>query len=411
MTSQSESQDRSHNADPHGTVFAIIFAIAACHMLNDMMQSLLPAIYPSLKQKLALSFTQIGFVTLAFQCTASLLQPLVGWVGDKRSLPLLLPVGAAASGIGLLLLAHADSYPMLLIAAAMVGIGSSTFHPESSRVARMAAGPRPGLAQSMFQVGGNTGSALGPLLAAFIVGAEGQTSLMWFALLSVVSIVILSFVARWHKGHGVKRSRHARPSHFAHLSKKQVMGAFAVLLTLIFSKFFYLTAFTSYYTFYLIEHFHLTVRDSQIDLFIFLAAAAFGTFAGGPIGDRFGRKNVIWFSILGAAPFALVLPYADLAWTIILSTVISVILSSAFSAIVVYGQELLPGKVGAVSGMFFGFAFGMAGIGAAVLGAMADHIGIENVYRVAAFLPLIGLIAFFLPKPAKASEVCLKQFR
>jgi FSR family fosmidomycin resistance protein-like MFS transporter len=402
MTSQDQIRPQTLAASPHDTVFAIILAIATCHLLNDMMQSLLPAIYPSLKDRLRLNFTQIGFVTLAFQCTASLLQPLVGFVGDKRSLPWLLPVGAAASGIGLLMLAHANSYPMLLIAASMVGIGSSTFHPESSRVIRMASGGRHGLAQSMFQVGGNMGSALGPLLAAFIVvGPNGQGSVIWFAIFALLSIIILAFVAQWHKGHGVKRARAARPEHFSHLSKKQVAGAFGVLLTLIFSKFFYLTAFTSYYTFYLIEHFHLSVRDSQIDLFIFLAAAAFGTFAGGPIGDRFGRKNVIWFSILGAAPFALVLPYADHTWTVILSTVISVIISSAFSAIVVFGQELAPGKVGAVSGLFFGFAFGMAGIGAAVLGAMADYIGIAGVYRLCAFLPLIGLVAFFLPAPDK----------
>ena len=397
----SPSDSRPHS-DPQGTVFAIIFAIAACHMMNDMMQSLLPAIYPSLKDRLALSFTQIGFITLAFQCTASLLQPLVGWIGDKRTLPFLLPAGASFTGIGLLLLANANSYPMLLIAASMVGIGSSTFHPESSRVARMAAGARAGLSQAMFQVGGNTGSALGPLLASIvIVGREGQSELVWFALLSVASIVILTFVARWHSSHGLARSRHARPSHFAHLSRAQVIRAFAVLLTLIFSKFFYLTAFTSYYTFYLIAHFHLSVRAAQIDLFYFLAAAAFGTFAGGPLGDRFGRRYVIWFSILGAAPFALILPYVDHTWTVILATLISMVLASAFSAIVVYGQELAPGKVGMVSGMFFGFAFGMAGIGAAALGALADYVGIVDVYRICAFLPLIGLVTVLLPKPAK----------
>ena len=387
------------------TTFSVLFAISFCHLLNDMMQSLIPAIYPSLKEMFSLSFAQVGLITFVFQCTASLLQPVVGLVSDKRPMPFSLPVGAGFTMIGLVGLGMAQSYAMVLLAAAVVGIGSSVFHPESSRVARMASGGRHGLAQSLFQVGGNTGSALGPVLAAYVVLTYGHRSIAWCALFAVISVVVLWNVGRWYKNHGLARMP-LRRSAVAQtgLTRRQVAFSVTILLMLIFSKYFYLTSITSYYTFYLIHHFHVSVQNAQLHLFLFLAAVAAGTFVGGPVGDKVGRKLVIWVSILGILPFTLILPYADLFWTSVLSVVIGMILASAFSAIVVFGQELMPGRIGMVSGMFYGFSFGMGGIGAALIGLLADHKGIEFTYWVCSFLPAIGLLTAFLPDIEKGGK-------
>ena len=379
------------------TVLTVLGAISFCHFLNDLIQSLLPAIYPLLKAHYALDFGQIGLLTLTYQITASLLQPLVGWYTDRRPMPFSLAIGMGFTLSGLLLLAVAGSFGLLLLAAALVGIGSSVFHPESSRIARLASGGRHGFAQSFFQVGGNLGSAIGPLLAAFIVLPYGQRSIAWFSIAALVAIVLLARVGVWYAQH-MRARTHAPVHEVAHgLTRRQVTPAIAVLLMLIFSKYFYLASLYSYYTFYLIERFHVSVRDSQLYLFVFLGAVALGTLVGGPIGDRIGRKYVIWASILGVLPFTLMLPHANLLWTAVLSIVIGLILSSAFSAILVYAQELLPGKVGTISGMFFGFAFGMGGLGAALLGELADHRGIEYVYAICAWLPAIGLLTVFLP--------------
>ena len=383
------------------TVFGVIVAISFCHLLNDMMQSLLPAIYPNLKAELALSFSQIGLVTLVYQLTASILQPVIGLYADKRPTPLALPGGTLFSLAGLLVLSSAHSYWLLLVGASLLGMGSSVFHPESSRVARMAAGRRHGLAQSMFQVGGNAGSALGPLAAAVVVVQWGQSSLAFFALLALLSFAILWNVGAWYRHHGLARltqAKAARQTMIA-LPRGKVLGGIAVLLAMVFSKYVYLASLTSYFTFYLIHRFGVTVEVAQIHLFVFLGAVAVGTIAGGPIGDRFGRRYVIWFSILGTLPFTLALPYANLFWTGPLTVMIGLILASAFPAIVVYAQELVPGKIGMISGMFFGFSFGMGGIGPAILGEVADRAGIETVYAVCAFLPAIGLLAVFLPNP------------
>ncbi len=381
------------------TTFAILFAVSFCHLLNDMMQALLPAIYPALKIQFHLNFLQIGLVTLAFQATASLLQPAVGFIADKRPMPFSLSIGMLFTFAGLIVLSQAQSYGVLLFAAMLVGLGSSVFHPESSRVARMASGGRHGLAQSLFQVGGNIGSALGPLLAAVVVMRWGQKSIAWSSLAALVCAFILGNVGVWYKTHGLKRMKSAqRHAELAKLSPRQVRVAITILLVLIFSKFVYLTSITNYYTFYLIQKFHVSVESAQLHLFGFLAPVAIGTFLGGPLGDRFGRKYVIWFSILGALPFALLLPHVDLFWTSILSGIIALVISSAFSAIVVFGQELMPGKVGMVSGLFFGFSFGMAGLGAAALGWVADRTSIGFVYDVCSFLPLIGICAAFLPE-------------
>ena len=386
---------------PHqeNTVFAVLFAIGFCHMSNDMMQSLLPAIYPTLKSAYSLNFAQIGMVTLVYQITASLLQPVVGMVSDRRPMPFTLPVGMLFTLVGLLLLSGARSYLMVLVAASLVGVGSSTFHPESSRVARMASGGRHGLAQSLFQVGGNIGSALGPLLAAFIVLRWGQSSIAFGALIALIAIFVLWNVAVWYKTHGLARIEPPPKATEVRsdLSPRKTAISIGILLALIFSKYLYLGSISSYYTFYLIDRFHTSVQSAQLHLFAFLGAVAVGTIAGGPIGDRFGRKYVIWFSILGALPFTLLLPYADLFWTGALSVVIGLILASAFPAIVVFGQELAPGKVGMIAGMFFGFSFGMGGLGAAILGWLADRTTIEFVYRVCSFMPLLGLLAAFLP--------------
>ncbi|MGH6880261.1 MFS transporter [Hypericibacter sp.] len=380
------------------TAFPILGAISFCHMLNDMMQSLLPAIYPILKGGFDLSFGQIGLLTLTYQITASLLQPLIGLFTDRRPQPYSLPFGMGSTLLGLVTLAFAVNYPMLLLGAGFLGIGSSIFHPESSRLARLASGGAHGLAQSLFQVGGNLGSALGPLLAAFFILPRGQSSLAWFALAALGGMGVLTLLGHWYKSQGHARPPGRRiPVRHATLSGAQVKRAVLVLIALIFSKYFYLASIFSYYTFYLMHRFALSTRDSQVYLFVFLAAAAVGTVVGGPVGDRIGRKKVIWASIVGILPFTLVLPYVGLTATIALSVVIGLVLSSAFSAIVVYAQELMPGRVGMVSGLFFGFAFGMGGIGAAALGALADWTSIEFVYRVCAFLPLIGLLTALLP--------------
>lgn len=383
------------------TAFTILVSLSLCHFLNDMNQSLVPAIYPILKQSYGLDFSQIGLITLAFQMTASLLQPIVGMVTDKRPTPFSLPVAMACSLLGLLLLSVANSYHVILVAAAMVGMGSSVFHPEASRVARMASGGRYGFAQSLFQLGGSAGSAMGPLLAAFIVVPRGQGSVSWFSAAALLAIMLLVFVSTWYSRHPATQARRGKRAAVAvapsGLSRGQVTMAILVILVLLFSKNVYTASLSSYYTFYLMQKFHLSVQDAQYMLFAFLGAVAIGTFAGGPIGDRFGRKPVIWFSILGAFPFALMLPYASLFWTGVLSIVIGLILASAFSAIIVYAQELMPGRVGLVAGLMFGFSFGLGGLGAAALGRIADFTGIETVYRVCSFLPLIGLLTAFLP--------------
>lgn len=381
------------------TVYSVIMAIAVCHLINDMLQSLLPSIYPNLKTEFDLSFAQVGLVTLVYQLTASILQPIVGLYADRRPTPLALPGGTLFSLAGLMVLSVAHSYGVLLIGASLLGVGSSVFHPESSRVARMAAGKRHGLAQSTFQVGGNVGSAIGPLAAAIVVVRWGQSSLAVFALMSLVTCTILWNVSRWYKHHGLARLHRAaaRSRRAAQVTSRAAVKAILVLVALIFSKYIYLASLTSYYTFYLIHHFGVSVSSAQLHLFAFLAAVAVGTVLGGPIGDRFGRRYVIWASILGPLPFTLLLPHASLAWTGPLTVAIGLILASAFPAIVVFAQELLPGKVGMIAGLFFGLAFGIGGLGAALLGALADWKGIDFVYEVCSFLPLIGLLAALLP--------------
>jgi FSR family fosmidomycin resistance protein-like MFS transporter len=372
-----------------------------------MMQSLLPALYPMLKDSFALSFGEIGLLTFTYQITASLLQPIIGMFTDRSPRPYSLSVGMGFTLVGLLLLAYASNFWLLLLAAALVGTGSSVFHPESSRVARMASGGRHGLAQSVFQVGGNVGSAIGPLLAAFIVLPRGQTSVAWFSLTAMLGMFVLFNVGHWYKEHGLARLKPRTTGGKAADSEprsQEVKVAIGVLLALIFSKYFYLASLTSYYTFYLIQRFNVSVQSAQLHLFIFLAAVAVGTIVGGPLGDRFGRKYVIWASILGVLPFTLILPHANLFWTSVLTVPIGLILASAFPAIVVYAQELMPGRTGTVAGLFFGFAFGMGGVGAAVLGKFADAFGINAVYEACAFLPLIGLLAAFLPNVEKRGQ-------
>lgn len=387
-----------------GTVFSILLSISFSHLLNDTLQSLIPSIYPLLKKSFHLSFTQVGLITLTFQMAASLLQPFVGLYTDKKPQPYSLAVGMAFSLSGLVFLSFAQSFPATLISVGLIGIGSSIFHPESSKIAYMASGGRHGLAQSIFQVGGNAGSALGPLLAALIIVPYGRSHILYFCILALIAIIVLTRVGAWAKKnlHLIKpRSTHSAKENVLHLSKRKVSISIVILLVLIFSKYFYLASISSYYTFYLINKFQVSVQSSQIYLFIFLASAAAGTFMGGPLGDKYGRKYVIWFSILGVAPFTLLLPYVSLFWTSVLTVFIGFILSSAFSAILVYAQELMPGKVGMVSGLFFGFAFGMGGIGSAVLGALADHTSIYFVFQLCSFLPLIGLITGFLPNLRK----------
>lgn len=395
-----------HTAATGGTAFRILAAISACHFLNDMLQSVIPAIYPILKTEFALDFGQIGLITLTSQLTASMLQPVVGLYTDSRPTPYSLPIGMGFTLVGLVLLAAAPTFPFILLSVALVGIGSSVFHPESSRVARMASGGRHGLAQSIFQVGGNTGSALGPLLAAFIVLPRGQRSIAWFSIAGLLAVIILTQVGHWYKIHRKPRAKApvVRGGRDTRLSSRRIALAMAVLVALIFSKYFYLASLTSYYTFYLISKYHVPVRTAQIDLFIFLGAVAAGTVIGGPVGDRIGRKLVIWCSILGVLPFTLLLPYASLFWSVILTVVIGLILASAFSAILVYAQELVPGKIGTISGLFFGIAFGMGGIGAAMLGRLADRTSIDFVYHICSFLPVIGLLTAFLPNVEPGRE-------
>jgi FSR family fosmidomycin resistance protein-like MFS transporter len=383
---------------PGETVFAVLAALSVCHFLNDMMQSLLAALYPVFKANYGLSFAQVGLLAFAFQLTASLLQPVVGWYTDRRPRPRFLTLGMGCTFTGLLMLAWAGHYWLLLVAASVVGFGSAVFHPESSRIARAASGGRHGLAQSLFQVGGNTGAAVGPLLAAFLVMPRGQHSVAWFSAAALVAMSVLWWVGSWSRDHASRpRVTTATSASNLRLPKKQVVMAIGVLVVLIFSKYMYLASLTSYYTFYLIETFGVSVRHSQILLFVFLGAMAAGTIIGGPVGDRIGRKAVIWMSILGVFPFTLALPYANLFWTVVLTAVIGLVLASAFPAIIVYAQELVPGRVGAISGLFFGFAFGMGGVAAAVLGVIADWKGIEFVYQVCSFLPLLGLCTVFLP--------------
>jgi len=384
------------------TTYPVIAAISFSHLLNDMMQSVLLAIYPMLKLGLNLSFAQIGLVTLTYQFTGSLLQPLIGLYTDRRPMPYSLPVGMGFTLVGLLCLSQAGTYNAVLLSAMMIGMGSSVFHPESSRIARMAAGNQPGLAQSLFQIGGNLGSALGPLLAALIIVPRGQGSAAWFSLFALVGVFVLSFVGRWSSHHGANFRKRMKVQARNGLGRRQIACSLGILGLLMFSKFFYMASLSSYYTFYLIEKFGVPLEKAQFFLFVFLFAVAAGTVLGGPVGDRIGRKRVIWFSILGVAPFTLLLPHVDLFWTVLLSVVIGLILASAFSAILVYAQELVPGKVGAISGLFFGLAFGMGGIGAALLGRLADSTGIETVYQVCAFLPLLGLLTAFLPTMKRA---------
>jgi FSR family fosmidomycin resistance protein-like MFS transporter len=397
------------------TAYRVLLSICICHLINDMLQSLLAAVYPLLKADLHLDFQQIGLVTLAYQLTASLLQPVVGIMADRRPMPFSLPGGTLFTFAGLLVLSSARSYPVLLAGACILGIGSSVFHPEASRVARMASGGRPGFAQSLFQVGGNLGSALGPAGAAVVVASRGQGSLGVFSLVALVSTTILVGVGLWTKRHGTSRLGHGRaarvvsPSPEGGLSRGHVGRSMAVLLALIFSKFIYLASFTSYYTFYLMQRFGVSVASAQMHLFALFAAVAAGTIAGGPLGDRFGRKRIIWFSILGALPFSIALPHVGLFWTGALSLVIGFVLASAFPAIVVYGQELVPGRVGTVSGLFFGLSFGAAGLGAALLGTLADATSVEQAYRLVAFLPAIGVLAGLLPDLGRRAPTALDE--
>jgi MFS transporter, FSR family, fosmidomycin resistance protein len=389
-----------------GTAFKVLGALSLSHFLNDMLQSLILAIYPLLKSTFFLSFAQIGFITLTYQITASMLQPLVGFYTDRYPKPYSLVIGMSSSLMGILVLAVAPSYSILLIGAALVGSGSSIFHPESSRVALKASGGRFGLAQSIFQVGGNAGTAVGPLLAAWFILPRGKDSIAWFSLAALTAIVLLWQVGGWSKARQAKKAKTTGSRAVAGetLPKPTIIRATVVLLILIFSKFFYLSSINSYFIFYLMTKFHLPVKSAQVHLFIFLFAVALGTILGGPIGDRIGRKRVIWASILGVAPFTLMLPYANLAWTGVLTFIIGVILASAFPAILVFAQELVPGKVGMVAGLFFGFAFGMGGIGAAVIGGLADAYGIEFVYRFCSFLPLLGMLTVFLPDIRKTGQ-------
>lgn len=381
------------------TTFSILFSLSLAHFLNDSLQSVIPSIYPLLKKNYQLDFAQIGLITLTYQLTASLLQPLIGAYTDRKPKPFSLAIGMCFTLLGLLCLAFAGNFTAVLGSVALVGVGSSVFHPESSRMAHMASGGRDGMAQSLFQVGGNTGTAIGPLLAAAIVVPFGQSHIVWFSLLALTGIFILWKVGKWYKLKQLQsRRKNTVPIVIPNpLSKKKTIISLGILIALIFSKYFYLASMTSYFTFYLMGKFHVSVQTSQIYLFVFLFAVAAGTMIGGPVGDRIGRKYVIWVSILGVAPFTLLLPYVGLLWTILLSVIIGVVLSSAFSAILVYAQELVPNKLGMISGLFFGFAFGMGGIGSAVLGILADHTSIFYVYKVCSFLPLIGLLAGFLP--------------
>ena len=382
-----------------GAVYPVLFALSISHLLNDTLQSLIPSIYPLVKESLQLNFTQIGLITFVFQLVASILQPVVGMYTDKNPKPYSLAMGMGFSLTGLVLLSRADSFPLVLVSVALIGMGSAVFHPEASRLARMASGGRHGMAQSLFQVGGNAGSALGPLLAALIIVPFGQSNIIWFSLAALLAIFILSKLGGWYKNNlfRLKKKNSGHSHDELVLPRKTVMFSLFILLVLIFSKYIYMTSMHSYYTFYLINKFDVSVQSSQLYLFLFLFAVAAGTFIGGPVGDKIGRKYVIWISILGVAPFTLLLPYVNLEWTIALSMCIGLIISSAFSSILVYAQELVPGRVGMVSGLFFGLAFGIAGIGSAVLGRLADLTSIQYVFQLCAFLPLLGIVTALLP--------------
>lgn len=385
---------------PTQTVYPILFAISFSHLLNDTVQSLIPAIYPLIKDSFQLNFSQVGMVTLVFQLSSSLLQPVVGSITDKRPYPYALPVGMGISLIGLVILSIASNFTIILISVGLIGIGSAVFHPEASRMAHAAAGANRGMAQSIFQVGGNAGSSLGPLLAAVIIAPFGQFNVIWFSIAALLAMVVLYRIGGWYKPKALRALVEKKQNINVEKSKfpqRTIIAAIIVLLLLIISKYFYFAGITSYYTFYLIDKFGISIQSSQLYLFAFLFAVAVGTMIGGPIGDRIGRKYVIWASILGSAPFALALPYANLFWTAVLSVIIGLIISSAFSAILVYAQELIPGKVGMISGLFFGFAFGIAGVASAFLGQLADKTSIEYVYHICSYLPLAGIIAIFLP--------------
>lgn len=396
---------KTENPIVQKTVYSVLFSIAFAHLLNDLLQVVIPSAYPLLKEKFNLSFTQIGMITFVFQLTSSILQPFIGFYTDKKPKPYSLVIGMVFTIIGLVLLSFSTTFWMLLVSVSFVGIGSSIFHPEASRVAFLGSGGKRGLAQSIFQLGGNAGSAIGPLLVALIVAPYGQMYIIWFVVVGVLGMIVLSGIANWYQNHLVllASKKIVFEEETVHLSKRKVTISLAILLLLIFSKFIYMTSMSNYFTFYLIDKFGMSIQDSQFYLFGFMASVAAGTLIGGPLGDRFGRKYIIWVSILGAAPFTLLLPYANLFWTGTLSVIIGMILASAFSAILVFAQELMPGKVGMISGMFFGFAFGIAGIGSALLGYLADHTSIEYVYKISSFLPLIGVVTYFLPDMKKKS--------
>ena len=403
-TANSQTGPSSASSSAQATAFAVILAVSFCHCINDIMQSLLAAIYPLLKDNYGLDFWQIGLLTFTFQVTASLLQPVIGMVTDRKPMPYSLPWGMASSLIGLIVLAYAGHYSLLLAGASLIGIGSAIFHPESSRIARFASGGRFGLAQSLFQVGGNFGQSMGPLLAAFIVVPFGQTSIAWFSVGSLIGIFVLWRVGGWYTRYRASMASRKATPFVSPFAKRKVMWSLVVLTLLVFSKNAYIASISSYYTFYAIHKFGVSVQMSQVMLFLFLGASALGILLGGPFGDRYGQKAMIWFSIVGVLPFTLALPYANLEWTLVLTVLIGLILSSAFSNIVVFAQELVPGRVGMIAGIFFGFAFGMGGIAAAVLGVVADAKGIDYVYKVCAFLPFVGLLTIFLPNMKEAKK-------
>nr|WP_294931960.1 MFS transporter [uncultured Flavobacterium sp.] len=407
MNSSTPTASVDGSALAQKTVYSVLFSIAFAHLLNDLMQAVIPSTYPILKENFNLTFTQIGLITFVFQLTSSLLQPFVGFYTDKKPKPYSLVAAMIFSISGLALLSVSGSFWMLLVSVGIVGIGSSIFHPEASRVAFLGSGGKRGLAQSIFQLGGNAGSAIGPLLVALVVAPHGQSYVIWFVIAGILGIILLSRIAIWYQNHMIlKASKKAiLEEEIVHLSNRKITISIIVLLLLIFSKFFYMASMSSYFTFYLISKFSMSVQDSQFYLFLFLASVAAGTLIGGPLGDHFGRKYIIWFSILGAAPFTLLLPYANLFWTGVLAVIIGIIIASAFSAILVFAQELKPGKVGMISGLFFGFAFGMGGLGSAVLGYIADKTSIEYVYKISSFLPLIGVLAYFLPNIQKKKAI------
>lgn len=383
------------------TIYSILFSVAIAHMLNDLLQAVIPAVYPILKEKYNLTFTQIGLITFAYQLAASILQPFVGFYTDKKPQPYSKMFGMLFTLSGIVMLSYATTFALILISVVLVGIGSSIFHPEASRVSYLASGGKRGLAQSIFQIGGNMGTAIGPLLIAWIVVPHDQHYIIWFSVIAVIAMIVLWRIGNWYFHHLNLNAGNKKEIVLPDLSQRRIVISVIILLVLIFSKYFYVASITSYFTFYLIDKFHLSVQDAQYHLFIFLLALAIGTLLGGPLGDKFGRKYVIWFSVLGVAPFALLLPYADLFWTTVLSVIIGTLLASAFPAILVYAQELLPKKLGMVSGLFYGFAFGMGGLGAAILGYMAEKTSIDYVYDICAYLPLIGIIAMFLPNLKK----------